>query len=159
MIAVNSFSNTGVKYASIIHTIDIRIILIINIKIYLPKKFLKSKLLFLNNAFKNFTEALIAKKLKYKYIIMFNITAGKTYKNEHIIPLTLYFKIMVASVVPNINPLKNNITITAIMPIIEMPNAKIINNWIKLLISSLPKYFIPKTLLENDLIFSIYVST
>ena len=64
IINVNSLRRSGVKYESNIHDSDIRSTLLKNNNTYLPKKFLKSKLLFLNNAFKNLIAALTAKKLK-----------------------------------------------------------------------------------------------
>ena len=64
IINVNSLRRSGVKYESNTHVNDTRSTLIKNNNIYLPKKFLKSKLLFLNKAFKNLIAALTAKKLK-----------------------------------------------------------------------------------------------
>lgn len=58
----------------------INIIDMINAKKYLPKKFLKFKLSFFNNALINLTDTYTAKKDKNKYINILTIAIGKTNK-------------------------------------------------------------------------------
>ena len=59
---------------------------------------------------------------------------------------------MLDIVTPSVNPLKNIINITTNIPIIEIPNIKIINNCNILFIIELENTFIPKTSADNFLI-------
>ena len=87
-----------------------------------------------------------------KYINIFITVTGNTYKIMANVPLYLYFKSILDKVVPNVNPLKNIITITAKIPIIDIPRTNIINNWVKLFNSILKKAEEPNTSLDNFLI-------
>ena len=92
---------------------------------YLPKKLLKFKLSFLNNAFKNFMDALRAKNDINMYINVLIIRQGATYKTLAKTPFNFYFNKIVPSVTPRVNPLKKIIIITANKPIMEIPNINI----------------------------------
>lgn len=159
MISVNNLSKTGVKKASITVFIPINNKEHKNANKYLPKKLLKFKLSFLNNAFRNFIDALRAKNDIKIYINVLIIRQGATYKMLAKTPFNLNFNKIVPSVTPKVNPLKKMIIITANNPIIEIPNINIKSSCNELFNISGNTIFIPKTLSFNLLMLLKYVVT